>query len=156
MATDRNGLPKVYTIDDLEPVQIGPLLQLFAARSSCFPDGRFTPLDLCLEACRAAWALGVGRVLLVRDGEWWGVLGDSDWLADVTPSWRAVFETIVEMPNAFRWIRPENWLVAFAESVVVADEATEEVVLGTDLGCPLNRNHDFAWKRAVFFKPLHS
>jgi hypothetical protein len=107
-----------------------------------------------------ALALGAGRAQVIRDGTWYVVLADRDWLQ--VPSGappRALspvdqFQMIVPLPEVREhWHRQEVALTVFADAVVTSDGRQTHLIRG-DRNCPLLAREFAAeadWRRAVAF-----
>jgi hypothetical protein len=130
-------------------IELAPTLRKRVA--TWFPGGVFEPVVICEEIASVARLLGAKEVMEVREGRWWGVAADSDWLEGVTPHWSAVFKQIVSVPGQVNSMRPETWLSAFADDIVVCGTTGCSVVTGDAAGCPEDLLSDPKWRRGILF-----
>jgi hypothetical protein len=148
-----------YEASDLLTIELAPWLR--RVEKTFFPGGRgFNPFTLVGWIVSTAAEGGASRAQVVRKGEWWGVVGNVDWLGGSVPDFkggvvpvsRAVFERILSIPGQQNSMRPETWLVAFASSIVLTSDEGQVTVLGSGEGWSDAFTNDEAWQRGVFFK----
>jgi hypothetical protein len=82
-----------------------------------FPEKTFSAPVLAANISIAAFEFGATRTLIVGEKEWWGVFADVDWFAASSVSLDELRSRIVPFPGQVNSMRPETWLVAYADQV---------------------------------------
>jgi hypothetical protein len=141
----------MYSRTDLEILEIGPNLRSHVDR--WFPGGVMGPLELCLEIARCAMSMGTESVTIERRGETWSVGGDTDWLRDIQPNYRAIFERTFPIPGYPNSMRPETWLAAYASDVIVSGPEGHTPVIGEGvMGEGELASFEGKWARRITFR----
>ena len=114
-----------YSSGDLAPLDLPGFLHRFQSRG--FRLGAFSPTELASEILYCALLFGAHRTLVLTEGDWWGIFADVDWFAASSVSLTDLRSRIVSYPGQPNSMRPETWLVGFANEVKTTGGSYEGV-----------------------------
>ncbi|WP_431050325.1 hypothetical protein [Roseateles sp. L2-2] len=135
----------------MDIVSVDPVDWVGSHPQKFFPTGKVEPIGLLAYLMADVIELGGGTCSMVRDGEWWLVGSDFDWLQHDRYSASELFRHVVPAPgHGEHSMRGEILLATFARNVSVS--------LGRDLlrvkgNAPPQKTVDRAkeFRRAIVF-----
>ena len=110
-----------------------------------FPEPIFSASVLAAHVLMATFTFGAKRALVGTGDRWWGVFADIDWFATSSVSLNELRSPIVPFSGQVNAMRPETWLVAYADDVRTTSDNDESVpdVLRQELR---------SWERGLVFR----
>jgi hypothetical protein len=133
---------------------VDPINHIRSNRAMYIPGAGDPSSYLAQRLLSDAMLLGASHVNVHRDGDWYTVAADKDWLANSgAQDVRELFSRVVPFPQAgVNSMRAEVLLSAFARDVITSDESTATPIQGNVQTSLFPLLAPWPWARIVRFR----